>query len=647
MKSALLVPLTLALAVLWAAPSLAGTGAADAFGDAELLVDLQPGPDGSQTGPYVSLGDRVLFFTSALDHRGQSVDHRLWGTDGTAAGTVRLPPDDDLVPSSLVVAPGGGLAFFQTEDGDEGADLWRTDGTIPGTVELTDGTGIAGPHRFEPVGPYVFTPDDRFFFAGRTGTGETADVEPWVSDGTSEGTFRLVDAVPGADDSGVFDMALFDGAVYFLAADSSSGQPVAWRTDGTPEGTAVAIAPDSDFRRFTLAVATGSSLYFAGRDGEGHLAIWRSDGTGAGTVELARIGDTRPWRVRFLAALPGGAGERTVWLTNDDESTGRIWALDGTPGGAEAVGEITPDQAVARAAVLDGAVYFNAHSQSTGTELFRSDGTPAGTGPAFDFCPGSCSGVTYSILVPFGDRLLLRTSEAAEPAGELMVTDGSLVGTRVLDLCPGDCRSSPLLHSGVALKGAFVFPGHDVSLDDQLWVTDGTASGTETITSVENGVIAGPARAGEHLVFSARDAAHGSEPWVLPFDAGKIDPLPPPGSWHAGPGLPGFEVKARIRAGGETIATAVEPECIPETLCLSGALPGRSELFVRIVGPKPNGFLWPTLVKFSTSEIEVWIRQTAPGPTRGEVRYYRLEGARPGFDELPGLFDRDGFRPLS
>ncbi len=73
----------------------------------------------------------------------------------------------------------------------------------------------------------------------------------------------------------------------------------------------------------------------------------------------------------------------------------------------------------------------------------------------------------------------------------------------------------------------------------------------------------------------------------------------------------------------------------------SGALPGRSEVFARVVGPKPNGFLWPTLVKFSTSQVEVWVRQTATG----EVRRYLLEGARPGFDELPGLFDRQGFTP--
>ena len=84
-----------------------------------------------------------------------------------------------------------------------------------------------------------------------------------------------------------------------------------------------------------------------------------------------------------------------------------------------------------------------------------------------------------------------------------------------------------------------------------------------------------------------------------------------------------------------------EAACLPETLCVSGAVPGRSELFVRIVGPKPNGRLWPTLVRFSTSAIEVTIEQLATGA----VKQYRLEAVPPGGSTLTGLVDRNGFAP--
>jgi hypothetical protein len=116
----------------------------------------------------------------------------------------------------------------------------------------------------------------------------------------------------------------------------------------------------------------------------------------------------------------------------------------------------------------------------------------------------------------------------------------------------------------------------------------------------------------------------------------------PAGPWLDDPAVPGFRLKVRIGQGnGQALAGTKAPECIPETFCVSGAVPGRSELFVRVVGPKPNGRLWPTLVKFSTSRVEVWIQQLSSG----ELRYYELPGAQPGSDELPGLFDRFGFEP--
>lgn len=113
------------------------------------------------------------------------------------------------------------------------------------------------------------------------------------------------------------------------------------------------------------------------------------------------------------------------------------------------------------------------------------------------------------------------------------------------------------------------------------------------------------------------------------------DPEPPAGGWFTTPAVPGFRVNVRI-----TGAPGVHQEpCIAETLCLSGALPGRPEVFVRVVGPKPNGRLWPTLVKFTTSEVEVWVEQLGSG----ERKYFRLPGVEEGSGVLTGLFDRGGF----
>jgi len=125
-------------------------------------------------------------------------------------------------------------------------------------------------------------------------------------------------------------------------------------------------------------------------------------------------------------------------------------------------------------------------------------------------------------------------------------------------------------------------------------------------------------------------------------DSGAAAPPAPEDDILTSPEVPGFAFRVVISTpDGFEVAGRSEPECLPETLCVSGAVPGRSEVFLRVVGPKPNGKLWPTLVKFSTSRIDVWVEQLATG----EERHYVLGGASPGSDELDGLFDRTGFDP--
>jgi len=116
----------------------------------------------------------------------------------------------------------------------------------------------------------------------------------------------------------------------------------------------------------------------------------------------------------------------------------------------------------------------------------------------------------------------------------------------------------------------------------------------------------------------------------------------PPGPGFVPAAAPGFRFWVRI--GGDEATPRIgrpEPTCLPETACVSGAIAGRSEVFVRMVGPKPNGYLWPTIVRFTTSTVEVWIEQTATGV----LRYYRLDDAEPGSSTLVGGFDRMGFMP--
>jgi len=120
---------------------------------------------------------------------------------------------------------------------------------------------------------------------------------------------------------------------------------------------------------------------------------------------------------------------------------------------------------------------------------------------------------------------------------------------------------------------------------------------------------------------------------------------PPPPTCPTGffddPSYPDFCFRVTVGNPGSTIAGVREAECLAETVCVSGALPGRSEAFLRIIGPRPNGFLWPTIVRFTPSRLVVDMLQLSSGQTNR----YVLPAVPPGTDDLPGLQGRLGFLP--
>ena len=60
-----------------------------------------------------------------------------------------------------------------------------------------------------------------------------------------------------------------------------------------------------------------------------------------------------------------------------------------------------------------------------------------------------------------------------------------------------------------------------------------------------------------------------------------------------------------------------------------------------IIGPRPNGFLWVNLVRFTTSRVEVWVQKRSGG----EIRYYDLPAIPGDSDDLSGLVDKQAFTP--
>jgi ELWxxDGT repeat protein len=131
------------------------------------------------------------------------------------------------------------------------------------------------------------------------------------------------------------------GKLFFTANDGTTGQEL-WSSDGTRAGTVLVkdIRPgayDSDSRSLT---AVGGTLFFTARDGVHGRELWKSDGTEGGTVLVKDIlpgaGTTYGDEPGQLTALGG-----TVFLGADDGVKGaELWKSDGTDAGTVLVKDI-------------------------------------------------------------------------------------------------------------------------------------------------------------------------------------------------------------------------------------------------------------------------------------------------------------------
>jgi hypothetical protein len=115
------------------------------------------------------------------------------------------------------------------------------------------------------------------------------------------------------------------------------------------------------------------------------------------------------------------------------------------------------------------------------------------------------------------------------------------------------------------------------------------------------------------------------------------------------PNLLGYRFRVEIYpdAGNEEnfILGSREPDCIPETLCVSGALAGRSEIFTKIIGPRPSGFCWVQISRFSPSSFRIFILQEKTGRS-GNI-WFNKSGNDPHQNLLGGVEIRTFLEPLT
>jgi ELWxxDGT repeat protein len=407
-------------------------------------------------------------------------NYSLWVTDGTVAGShmVRLFANNAIGQLTMI----GGRVYFSVNDGVHGDELWTSDGTAAATVmvdNISPGAGSSGPTNLTNV-------DGTLFFAANDGVHA---IELWKSDGTPAGTVMVKDIDVGAGSSSPQGLTNVNGTVFFDATDGTHGYEL-WKSDGTAAGTVMVKDIDAGAGSSSPQGLTNinGTLLFAANDGTHGFELWKSDGTAAGTTMVMDINPGAGSSINLAMPNAFVSVNGTLFFdANDGTHGGELWRSDGTAAGTAMVKDIWPGangsfpQAMTN---VDGTLFFAAEDPTHGFEVWTSDGTAAGTVLV-------ASAVPYQInlnfpLVNVNGTVFFDATDGTH-GYELWKSDGTAAGTgMVKDINPGAGNSFPTQLTNV--NGTLEFDAFDGTTVG-LFRSDGTAAGTVEIATNVGGPI--------------------------------------------------------------------------------------------------------------------------------------------------------------
>lgn len=440
----------------------------------------------------------------------------LWRTDGTALGT-RLISFDAFTEAIAF----NNTLFLSNETMQE--EFWSTDGTALGTGPLIDSDSDA---TYRPRSRRLTVAGNRLFFIAVSEFG----TELWSTDGTTTGTSIARDIARNPGSSAPGQMAAYDGGVLFRAFEPQTGDEL-WRTDGTAGGTALVKnlsqfgsssprgfteldgqmyfhTPNVPYQMWrTDGSETGTVLIrdfsvggdpfngaieFFRREGDGLLLsirsssnssayLLQSDGSFAGTQAVAAVVNSSFARISSAVRLDDN------WFLGVTNNAEQLWVSDGTPENTTQIRSFPLGGAGTNfdLRVVGNSVVFVGDDSPIGgggfgRELWRTDGTPAGTTVAVDLNPGSGNGLTPPVRQR-GDQIYWLGSDGINR--RVWSSDGTPTGTVAASApLPSGLSQAPQLATGA--RATFFIANDSTIVGDALYATDGTEDGTVFLTTL-------------------------------------------------------------------------------------------------------------------------------------------------------------------
>lgn len=471
---------------------------------------------------YFMLGEDELWVTNGQDDFGTFMVHRFRTSTASSEsqGFTRLSD---------------GRIIFSAVTPENGREPWVSN--LAGTTELLLDMR-SGTEGSEPDG-FTASDDGRAFFSAATGG---SDRELYFSDGVTVTPLPEINAFGSAEPANLF---WNQGKLYFSARDNGSNTEL-WVLTSPPGGgstlSSIEINLTENGSFPDHFVAYNNLVYFAAETGAG-VELWRTNGeNAAGTVLLKDIAtgtqSSRP--DEFVVMPPTGLTSKLYFIATGSgngptasQETGReLWVTDGTAANTKVVKDILPgspsaiEDAFPAYLTLVGTntLYFVADDGTNGRELWKSDGSAAGTVMVTNInkvvTVGDSSDSSNPTDLRNANGKLFFLADDGVNGRELWTSNGTAAGT-VMVSAPG--RTGLVTGAGHAdiqdltvIRNVVCFTADDGISGREVWISDGTSAGTYIVTEFVVGAGSSYPRnlaaAAAQLIFSASDELIGDEP---------------------------------------------------------------------------------------------------------------------------------------